>query len=254
MTQAMEVRRDASKAQSLPALCGAILGLAAVATVVASGIGTRSGWWHFLVGLQMAEWAMWAAALALLASLVGTAQARPHAHRRGLALAVVGMVTALPLLAMAIQWEVAARMYPPINDISTDTTDAPVFWDMPDPTDYPGARVAELQRAAYPDLAPLKLALPQALAFEQALAVARAQGWEIVAGVPEEGRLEATVKSRLYGFTDEIAVRVKASGDGSQIDVRSRSRVGRIDRGVNAKRIRTYLAALDRRSAKATAP
>lgn len=29
-----------------------------------------------------------------------------------------------------------------------------------------------------------------------------------------------------------------------RVDVRSRSRIGRIDRGVNAKRIRTFLAAL----------
>ena len=159
-------------------------------------------------------------------------------------LAVLGTLASLPLVLMAIQWEYAARAYPPINDISTDTQDAPVFWDMPIATDYPGGAVAEQQRAAYPDLAPLKLALAPAQAYEHALAVVKEQGWEIVATVPEEGRIEAMARSRLYGFVDEVAIRVTAEGSGARVDVRSRSRTGRIDRGVNAKRIRTYLAAV----------
>lgn len=227
------------------ALAGPILALAAWAVVVAGGIGARRGAWHFLTALKAAEWAVWGAALALVLSLVGATQARPRGWRRGLVPAVVGVVAATALLAMAVEWEVSARTHPPINDISTDTEDAPVFWDMPEPTDYPAADVASLQRAAYPDLAPLKIALPPARAFEAALATARLQGWEVVASVPEEGRIEATATSRLYGFVDEVAIRIKAADGGCRIDVRSRSRLGRIDRGVNARRIRAYLAALE---------
>lgn len=233
------------------ALAGLILGLAALATAIASGIGARLGGWHFTTGLQVSEWASYGAALALLLSLLGLIQTRPGAPRRGFVPALLGVLAALPLVAMAIQWEYAARSYPAINDISTDTADAPVFWDMPNPTDYPGAKVAELQRAAYPDLAPLKLAMAPEQAFEQALAVAKAQGWEIVSSVPEEGRLEATAKSLLYGFTDEVAIRVTAADGGARVDVRSRSRIGRIDRGANAKRIRAYLAALGQRAGEA---
>ena len=105
-----------------------------------------------------------------------------------------------------------------------------------------------MQRAAYPDLAPLTLVLPADQAFAQALALAREKGWVIVASVPAEGRLEATTSSLLYGFTDEVVVRVKASEGGARVDVRSRSRLGRMDRGVNAQRIRAYLAALDERA------
>src|SRR6266404_1949944 len=46
------------------------------------------------------------------------------------------------------------------------------------------------------------------------------------------------------GFTEDIVVRVAEAGSGSRIDVRSASRHGRSDLGVNAARIRTYLAAL----------
>jgi uncharacterized protein (DUF1499 family) len=122
---------------------------------------------------------------------------------------------------------------------------------MPNPTDYPGEKTAALRRAAYPDLAPLRLAMPHDQAFAQALAVAKEKDWTIVASVPAEGRLEATTSSLLYGFTDEVIVRVKAAEGGALVDVRSRSRLSRVDRGVNAKRIRGYLAALQDRAADA---
>lgn len=229
------------------AMAGLLLGVTALVAWVAAGVGSRQGWWHFSFGMQVSKWASYAAALALVSSVFGAVQSRPGARRKGLLVAVLGIAASLPLVAMAIQWEYATRTYPAINDISTDTRDAPVFWDMPVPTEYPGATVAALQREAYPDLAPLKLAAPASQTFEHALALVKDRGWELVASVPEEGRIEATTKSLLYGFTDEVAVRVKPAEGGSTVDVRSRSRVGRIDRGMNAKRIRAYMADLDKR-------
>jgi uncharacterized protein (DUF1499 family) len=46
------------------------------------------------------------------------------------------------------------------------------------------------------------------------------------------------------GFTDDIVVRVAPANSGTRIDLRSSSRYGRSDFGVNAKRIRDYLTAL----------
>jgi uncharacterized protein (DUF1499 family) len=230
------------------ALAGLILGLAAIAAMVASGIGYRQGWWSVVEGLKYSEWTAYGAVLALALSAAGLILARPGAGRRGFVPAILGVAAALPLVAMAIHWEYAARTYPPINDISTDTEDPPEFWDMPNPMSYPGAETAAQQRAGYPDLAPLELAIPPEKAFALALALAESKGWEIVAKVPEEGRIEATDSSRLYGFKDEFAVRVSPSDGGAKVDVRSRSRLGLIDRGVNAKRIRAYLAALKERA------
>ena len=237
------------KPLSTPAILGLILGLAAIATIVASGIGYRVGWWHFTRGLQASEWAVFGAAVALVLSVLGLVQTRPGAARRGGVMALLGLIVALLPVATALQWEYASRTTPPINDISTDTADAPVFWDMPNPTDYSGAKTAALQHAAYPDLAPLKLGLKPEDAFAQALSVAQAKGWTIVASVPAEGRIEATSSSLVYGFINELIVRVKATEGGALVDVRSRSRLGRVDRGVNAKRIRAYLAALQERAA-----
>lgn len=236
------------KPMSKLAVLGLILGVAAITTIVGSGIGYRFGWWHFTRGLQVSEWAIYVAAIALVLSGLGLIQTRIRAARRGLPVAVLGLLVSLYPLALAMQWEYDSRATPPINDISTDTVDAPVFWDMPNPTDYPGARTGALQRAAYPDLAPLKLGLTPEQAFAQAVSVAQENGWTIVASVPAEGRLEATTRSLLYGFTDEVIVRVKAADGGALVDMRSRSRLGRIDRGVNAKRIRAFLAAMQART------
>jgi uncharacterized protein (DUF1499 family) len=248
-TTRAEAMPKSNKPLSKPAVWGLILGLLAIATIVASGIGYRLGWWHFTRGLQVSEWATYGAAVALVLSGLGLLQARARAARRGRVIAVLGLLVALLPLGMALQWEIATRTTPPINDISTDTADAPVFWDMPNPTDYPGAETAALQREAYPDVVPLRLGLTPEQAFALALSVVQEKGWTIVASVPAEGRIEATSSSLLYGFTDEVIVRVKAADGGALVDVRSRSRLGRIDRGVNARRIRDYMAALQKRAA-----
>ena len=69
-------------------------------------------------------------------------------------------------------------------------------------------------------------------------------GWAIVAADAAAGRIEASDRSRWFGFTDDIVVRIAASGSGSRVDVRSSARLGRSDFGVNAARVRAYLAEL----------
>ena len=69
-------------------------------------------------------------------------------------------------------------------------------------------------------------------------------GWTIVAADDTAGRIEASDRSRWFGFTDDIVIRITPSGSGSRVDVRSSSRLGRSDFGVNAARVRAYLAAL----------
>lgn len=68
------------------------------------------------------------------------------------------------------------------------------------------------------------------------------RGRTVVASVPEEGRIEAAVESRLHGLVDEVAIRARARDSGSIVDLRSRSRPGRLDHGVNAQRLRALLA------------
>jgi len=226
-------------------LAGLLLGLVSLGTLLVAGIGYRQGWWHFLKGLQIAEWAVYAAALGLVISLVGLARLRRQ--RRAVVTGLLGVLLALPVLGMALHWEYATRAYPPINDISTDTVDPPEFWDMPNPMAYPGEAVAQQQRAAYPDVAPLTLPYAPPVTFNLALQLVRESGWALVGSDVAEGRIEAVATSRLFGFTDEVSIRITSNdGGGSQVDMRSRSRLGNIDRGTNAKRIRGWMAELNK--------
>ena len=85
----------------------------------------------------------------------------------------------------------------------------------------------------------MSLALAPEKAFPIALATAKKMSWTIVAD-PTTRRIEASEHSFWMGFTDDIVVRVAAADSGSRIDVRSASRHGRSDLGVNAAaRIRT---------------
>src|SRR5262249_3769316 len=106
---------------------------------------------------------------------------------------------------------------------------------------YPGPETAAKQRAGYPDLKPLDLPVPPATAFARALDAAKRSGWEIDASDPASGRIEATDVTPWFGFRDDVVVRVTPTSSGSRIDVRSLSRVGRGDLGMNANRIRGYL-------------
>lgn len=64
---------------------------------------------------------------------------------------------------------------------------------------------------------------------------------ELVDVNPAQGRLEATATTFWFGFKDDLVVRVRAEGDQAIIDLRSVSRVGQSDLGVNAERIETFL-------------
>jgi uncharacterized protein (DUF1499 family) len=136
---------------------------------------------------------------------------------------------------------------PPIHDITTDTQEPPRFVailplrkDAPNSAEYAGAVIAAQQQAAYADLKPLVLNIPVEQAFNKALAAARDMGLEIVEAKPVEGRIEATDTTFWFGFKDDVVVRIKPVDQGSRIDVRSLSRVGKSDVGTNAERIRAY--------------
>ena len=67
-------------------------------------------------------------------------------------------------------------------------------------------------------------------------------GLEIISVDFEAGRLEAVETSFWFGFKDDIVVRVQEApnANGVRIDIRSKSRVGQSDLGVNAKRVMVF--------------
>jgi uncharacterized protein (DUF1499 family) len=105
----------------------------------------------------------------------------------------------------------------------------------------------------YPDLKPLDLPLGPGPAFAAALAAARSMpGWTIVSTDSEKGDIRAEARTSRLGFIDDVRVQTRPlSGGGSRVDVRSASRVGIYDFGMNARRIRAYLERLALRASPA---
>lgn len=220
-----------------------LLGVASIALLAVSVWGFRVGGWPWPQAYDLAGWGAWTAGAGVIAALAGLV-VWLRRRRGGAGAVLLGLILSLPVAGLGAAFEIVARTTPPINDISTDTEDPPVFWFTATPSDYP-AQNAESQRAAYPDVRPLDLSLPVDDAFAAALALVEDRGWEVLSADPEESQIEAIARSRLFGFEDEVAIRVTETDSGARIDIRSRSRLGQIDRGANARRIAAFLADLE---------
>jgi uncharacterized protein (DUF1499 family) len=229
---------------------GLVLAVASLVILLLGPVGTRLGLWTFVTGFSLLRWSVYVAlgacALAVLGGLL---------TRRWLP-AVVAVVLSLAVAGLPYSWLRTARRLPPIHDITTDTASPPEFVailaqrrDAPNPPSYDRS-AAPMQKRAYADIRPLNLRVPADHVFGAALDTARGMGWQIVAADPAQGRIEATDTTFWFGFKDDVVIRVASTADGSRVDVRSVSRVGRSDVGTNAARIRSYIAELSRRLAK----
>ncbi|MEE4361983.1 MAG: DUF1499 domain-containing protein [Pseudomonadales bacterium] len=228
------------------ALFGAII---AAVLLVSGPLGYRLG----ILGVQGAV--LFAPGMATALAIVVLAFALIGgiiALRRGLRaerapLLVGGLVALLIVGNMGMQFSRASSV-PPIHDITTAPEDPPRFDAVlarrgsgTNSLEYDAADLATPTRTAYPGVQPILSDRPPAESFAQALAAVRALGWELVAQDADAGRIEATEESMLYGFKDDVVIRVRPEGSGSRIDLRSASRVGQSDLGANAARIERFI-------------
>ena len=151
-----------------------------------------------------------------------------------------------------------ARGAPAIHDISTDTVTPPAFVriaalrqaDAANPSEYDGAETAAEQHRAFPDIQPLVVDQPADVVFAGAKEIVADKGWTLVDASEAEGRIEATAETGWVRFKDDVVIRIQPAASGTRVDVRSKSRVGRGDMGVNARRVRNYLDSLQARLAR----
>ncbi len=223
---------------------GFLLSIVALGVGIISIIGYREEWWRQFKAFYIFGWATFIAIASLIILLIGIFKNFKNKQKKIFALSVVSILFNLPILTGAFLFNYTATLYPPINDISTDTKDPPSYWNMPSPMEYPEEKFASMQHEFYPDLIPLKIKQNPKKVFEKALKIVKNDGWKLVSKDEEEGQIEAVASSLFFGFKDEVVIRIKKSKDGTIVDVRSRSRIGKIDRGANARRIRKFIKAL----------
>ncbi len=238
-----------SKAVGWAANLGAWLAVVSVCAACAGPAAAHFGLLKPLSGFALMASALplsLAGLLLLLAALVVSSD--PALRFRCLCGSVVAVFTFCAIMFPAL----GSRGLPRINDITTDTVDPPRFvhagvlaanrgLDM----SYPGGEFAALQRQAYPELAPSVVADSPARVFQRVYGIILdLPGAEITDTDPIEGRIEATATSRVFRFVDDFVARIRPHEAGAIVDLRSRSRDGRGDLGVNAARIEAVLDAL----------
>ncbi|MDI1345561.1 MAG: DUF1499 domain-containing protein [Pseudolabrys sp.] len=199
-----------------------------------------------------------AAALILAALAIGLALLAFVAIWRqglaGLGRAILGLTLGAVLLAYPAYLAQRAYRYPAISDVTTDPANPPRYTALAAQRPkhrivYPAGN-ARLQRAAYPDIVPLQLTLPLRTSYAVVLGVLNKRKWQLVESAPPTGNraeatIEATARTLLMGFRDDIAIRV---------DLRSASRFGWHDFGANASRLRSLLEDIDEASNNAPEP
>jgi Protein of unknown function (DUF1499) len=162
---------------------------------------------------------------------------------------------------------VRAYQLPAIYDVTTDPIDPPQFDAIArlrpreaNPIAYEGLYAAELQHSAYADVEPEETTATPQEAFNAAMKVITKRRWRVVdvrppqdlgptrvsdVGIARDGIIEAVARTLILGFPEDVVVRIRATSDGTRIDVRSASRYGRSDLGSNAERVTDLISDID---------
>lgn len=231
------------------------LSLAASFVFLISGYGYQWNFWSLGMGFTLLRYGAYASIGLAAISLLSIWFLR-KSRARAIAYAVVALIFTGIVSVTALYWQQQAGSVPPIHDITTDMGTPPEFFallrlraDAPNPPEYAGAETAQLQREYYPNVEPLILETDLQEAMDAAVMLIVRRGWEIVSVNRKDGRIEATEKLAWFGFKDDVVLRFTNLEDGStRVDMRSKSRVGRGDVGVNASRIERFLRDLEIRT------
>lgn len=231
-------------------ILGLVLALLCAVAAVFSGIGYQLKLWHFRTGFLIIKVSFWVSIAAVVFSLLGLAISRKS--RAVVVTGVIGVLVGAITIYIPLSYKQMVDTHPYIHDITTDTENPPKFVVVASirgpedhPVTYDGPEVAAKQKQAYPDLKTLVVSAPPKKVFESADKVVKDMGMEIVDASEPDLRIEATATSLLYGFKDDMVVRIVGADGSTRVDVRSKSRLGRSDLGQNANRIREFLSRLN---------
>lgn len=209
-------------------------------------VGSRNGMISYIQAFTWLRYiALAGAALFVAAAVLFAAALRTP--RGGAAYSGIAAALLAAMVGSMYTNQAAPPEGPLMNDITTDLEDPPEFDAViglrpagSNPAEYPGPETAANQRRVHPEVRPIETPLSPDAAFARALEVGEAMGWNIVAQDASTGIFEAVATTRFFRFKDDVVVRVRPTPDGSRVDLRSHSRIGRSDLGKNAARIMEF--------------
>ncbi|MCB0415064.1 MAG: DUF1304 family protein [Bdellovibrionales bacterium] len=156
----------------------------------------------------------------------------------------VFFIQALPAL-FALILVFIALAEPRINDIATNPLQPPSF--ISNDKAYDSAH-ASLQLKFYPLVSPLYLPLKPTEAFMLITDTIKGKtSWGSITWDEKELKIQAVASTGLMKFKDDIVIQVLPYKEGSSIQMRSKSRLGKSDFGANAHRIIDFFNVLQSR-------
>lgn len=237
-----------------------VLSIGGVAAALIAAVGSGSGTWEFRMGFNILRYAYYAAIAGGILAIIAYVISRKTGARTG-RLNLIAFLAALLFVGYLSNQIATARSVPAIHDATTDLADVPQFKTLPVRADNlekvpdegrpelakldPENRWKAVHREHYGDLKSLHLPLSVPAALARAEGLVGSRRWQFARADAKAGEVEATATSRFFRFKDDVLIRVRpdpAHAGGSVVDMRSISRVGGSDVGVNAKRIRAFLA------------
>ena len=223
--------------------------LLAIAMIAAGMVGAHFQLVAPFMGFQLFALGFLLSILGLLVGLLAIFLTRKPELRAGRNRAVLGTVVCALIAVPIFVTLLGSAKYPPINDITTDFDNPPEFVNAQklqhEPNrdmKYDKAKYADRQLKGYGPIGPIKEHLDPGAAFARVTEVAKASpNWTITYTDPATNTVEVVATSKLWHFNDDVVIQVRPSPDGtSLIEMRSKSRDGIGDFGVNAKRIKRF--------------
>jgi uncharacterized protein (DUF1499 family) len=237
----------------IPAWLSLLDAIVAFAMVVVGIVGAHLGTVEPMVGFSMFLLGYAIALLALLIGLLGIWRTSAPQRRVGRPKAAAGIIISLIIIVPVgfTIWRWVSMPYPNMNDITTDYANPPQFAHPPglnaDAMQYDRGKFEHVQESGYSKLQPLRLDERPDDAFAKVKAAANTMpGWRIVYTDPATHTMEGIETSRLFRFVDDFVIQVRPGpgANTSLVEMRSRSRDGTGDFGVNYKRIRGFFTML----------
>ncbi|MGH8013097.1 MAG: DUF1499 domain-containing protein [Candidatus Binataceae bacterium] len=264
----------------IPAWLAYFDALIAIVLVAVGILGAHFGALAPLFGFQLYLLGFFIAILGLIVSIIALlATGLSPKRRRGLPRAIFAVIVCLIIVVPTVGIIVNKHKYPPINDITTDTQKAPEFvhaQQLPGNLHrnmiYDAAKYAAVQIKGYGPVEPLKINEPSNVTFQKVDIIAgEVPHWRLTYTNPKTRTIEGVATSNLFRFKDDFVIQVRPAdaiagakptvvstagptadagaaaapeGAASLVEMRSKSRVGIGDLGVNYNRIQSFFRIL----------
>ena len=206
--------------------------------------GTGLDLWPFTIGFLFLGVAIILSLIAIVFGVYALIKGRGSSVPRGGLW--LGLFAAVAVFGWLGSWISAGSSAPMIHDVTTDTANPPAFTKLSLRKDnLVGLKSVDewrqIHAGAYSDIKPLTLAEDPATVIAKAEALVKARGWDVALVAAD--RVEATDTVSAFRFKDDVVITAVpgAEGKGSIVNIRSVSRVGQGDLGVNAKRVRALI-------------